>query len=204
MNRIIALIAALVALTAAAPRAAADDWSRQDWVYGSLAAAAGGTVGALGGGLAGSLLDVDCDLGDTECVPAFTIAGLGAGLIIGSAYGATAYGRRRGLDGSYRSALIGSLLGNLASGSVAVLAAHTIDDGTIGLPIVMAAIIGLPAVGATMGYKRSAGHATKSEPTVGALLHVSPERVALGTPIVGLAVTPNETAVLVPLAGGTF
>ena len=207
MKHVVVLFVTLVFLSGHTSNAAAEQWSSDDWLYGPLSGVAGGTAGAVGGGLAGSLLDGGCvDFSaDSDCSPAFTIAGLGAGLIIGSAYGVSLYGKKRGMDGSFRSAVIGSLLGNIASGSVIVLAAKTIDNGAIGFPVVIAALVGFPAVGATIAYKRSRG-STESEPvrSSAALIEVTPEHVAVQAPIVGWAVTASETAVYVPLAGGTF
>jgi hypothetical protein len=204
MMRIVLAIAVvtLTVVRLAAP-AHAEDWSRDDWLYGSLAAGAGGAGGALVGGLAGSLLDT-CGPADRACIPASTIAGAGAGLLLGSAAGVTLYGKRRGHDGSFGRAVIGALLGNLAAGPVVVLAAHTIDEPALGLPIVIGTLVAFPAIGATIGYQRSIGGGGDSTPGSGALLDVTPEHAQLQVPAVGLSITAHETVVLVPLAGGTF
>lgn len=204
MKALSLLLAAVFVICFSSGRAEADTWSKDDWIYGPLAGAAGGTAGALAGGLAGSLLDGRCLSSDNDCVPAFTLAGLASGLIIGSAYGVSFYGKKRGLGGSFRSAVIGSLLGHVASGSVIVLAAKTIDEPAIGFPIVFAALVGMPAIGSTIAYKRSAGGEPSDERISGALIDVTPDRIKLSPPAIGFAVTKSETAVLIPLAGGTF
>lgn len=205
MKHLASVVIVAFLVTASAHTAAAEQWTGDDWLYAPLSGAAGGAGGALAGGLAGSLLDGPCLDPDNDCMPAFTIAGLGAGLIIGSAYGVKLYGKKRGHDGKFSSAVIGALLGNIASGSVVVLAAKTIDNGTIGFPAVIGAIIGFPAVGATIAYKRSRGSGGDDrERASAALLEITPEHVALQAPLVGWSVTDDETAVYVPVAGGTF
>jgi hypothetical protein len=211
----IALAAAIAALAAALPRAARADegWRQKDWVYGSLSAAAGGTgLGALGA-LGGSLLDPPCTpSATTTCTPAFTLAGAGAGLIIGSAYGVTLYGRKRGLGGSLKSAVIGSLIGNVASGSAMVLVVRAIDSETIGLPIAFGVLIGFPAVGATIGYRRSVDEGVPAPvgppppaPVALALVGHSPEAgLSLQVPAVTVAALGDDVAVYVPLAAGRF
>lgn len=205
MKQLVSVALITILLAVATGSARAETWKKDDWIYGSLSAAAGGAAGALAGGLAGSLLDGTCFRKENDCVPAFTIAGLWAGLVLGSAAGVTYYGKKRGLKGRMNSAVLGALLGNLASGSIVALAASSIDSGTIGIPIVLAAVIGGPAIGATIFYRRSLGSdSTADERTTAALLEISPERVKLRMPLVGLAVTRSETAVVLPLAGGRF
>lgn len=203
---------AFVTAAASLPRSAhADDrWQGNDWIYGGLAAAGGGTLGAASGALAGSLLDPGCSPDATSCVPAFTLAGAGAGLIIGSGYGVNLYGRRRGLDGSFRSAVIGALLGNIASGSVMVIAARTIDDGAVGVPVAIGVLIGFPAAGATIAYKRSllGAEPTSAPPPppmpVALVSHEPGTGLRLGVPVVSVAAIEDDLAVHVPLAAGRF
>jgi hypothetical protein len=201
------LVAVGLGLTIDRTSAHADDWSSGDTVYATLSGAGGGVGGAGLGGLAGSLLDGGCNFSSTDdCVPAFTLAGIASGLIIGTASGVSWYGKRRGKRGSFRAALVGSLLGHLASGSVVVLAAATIDNGAIGFPVVFAAMVGMPAIGSTIAYRRSIDpeQPPSSAPTSGALIDVSADGVIVGPPAIGFAVTPRETVVTMPLAAGRF
>lgn len=213
MKRVLPPVLAVLLLgyVLARPAHADGGWRGDDWIYGGLSAAGVGAAGAATGALAGSLLDPSCAPEATSCVPAFTLAGAGAGLIIGSGYGVTYYGRKRGLDGSFRSAVIGALLGNVASGSVMVIAARTIDDPAVGLPVAIGVLVGFPAAGATIAYKRSV---RSDEPTNApppppplpvALVEHSPERgLRLGIPAVTVAAIGNDVAVHVPLAAGRF
>ena len=204
MNHWAAVLALMVVVAAEPGTSHAEDWPKDGWLYAPLAGAVGGTLGAASGGLAGSLLDT-CSFSTPNCTPAFTIAGLGAGLIIGTAAGVSWYGKRRGLRGSFRRAVVGALLGHLASGSVVVLTASTVDNGAIGFPLVIAAIVGMPAVGASIMYKRSMGSpVASSESRSPALVAVDQGKVAVQIPIVGVGVTASETVVLLPLAGGRF
>ena len=210
---VLPLLTALLAVLAVSPprSAHADDrWHGDDWLYGGLAAAGAGTLGAVGGGLAGSLLDPPCRSEDRSCLPAFTIAGAGAGLILGSAYGVTYYGRKRGLDGSFRSAVLGAVLGNIASGSVMVVATRVIDEPAIGIPVAIGVLVGFPAAGATIMYRRSVrgGEPTTAPPPppVPAALvgHEPGQGLRLGVPVVSVAALGDDFVLHVPLAAGRF
>lgn len=200
------LLLAFALVIATSSTAHADEWSSGDTVYATLSGSVGGAGGALGGGLVGSLLDGRCSFDpESDCIPAFTLAGLASGLIIGSASGVSWYGKRRGKRGSFGRAVLGAVLGHIASGAIVALAATTLDSGAVGIPVVFTAMIGMPALGATIAYKRSSGSPPDAErPISGALLDVSPIRIQLRPPVIGLAVTPGETALFVPVAGGRF
>jgi hypothetical protein len=203
----------IAVLATSVPRAARADeqWTGGDWLYGGLSAAGGGTLGAAGGALAGSLLDPPCQPDDTSCLPAFTLAGAGAGLIIGSAYGVSTYGRKRGLDGSFRKAVLGALLGNIASGSAMVIATRVIDEPSIGIPVAIGVLVGFPATGATIMYKRSVHSEGPSSgpppppPLPVALVEHDPATgTRIGVPAITFAAVGDDVAVHVSLASGRF
>lgn len=211
MKQTVLLLVTAVLATLLPRSARADDrWDRGDWLYGGLSAVGGGTLGAVSGAAAGSLLDRPCRPDETSCFKAFTIAGAGAGLIIGSAYGVTLYGRMRGLHGSATKALLGAILGNVASGAAMVVAARVIDNGAIGIPVAVGVLVGFPAVGATIAYKRSVKSAEPAtappRPAVPLALveHTPGGGVALGIPAVTFAAIGDDVAVHVSLAAGRF
>lgn len=181
-----------------------------DFLWMTLTGAGGGAAAGLAGALVGSLLDADCTTTATASCPppAFTLAGAWSGLVIGSAWAVDWYGSRAGYRGRFTPALVGGILGNLASGLPLVLVTRSVDDGAIGFPLVAALLVGGPALGATLGYQSSLPDGEPEASASGGLLDLSADGLRLGLPAMGIG--PDQvrgqrgwTAQL-RLAGGTF
>ena len=74
----------------------------------------------------------------------------------------------------------------------------------LGLPVVFASLVTLPAIGATIGYRRSDRRERETAAPSGALISVSDGRARLSMPAVSFGLDSSGLSLSAPLAGGSF
>jgi hypothetical protein len=133
--------------------------------------AVGNVVGGYTGGYAGLKISSGDD-GDWFEGLGGALIGYSVGSTCGSALGVYLIGNSRNIRGSFGSALLGSLIGEVAASGLALLA----KNGTVAL----ISFIALPPIGAAVLFNRSLRY--KTPPVSHALLNVKSGSCRLGFP----------------------
>ena len=181
-----------------------------DFLWMTLTGAGGGAVAGVGGALLGSILDADCTVTATSSCPppAFTIAGAWSGLVIGSAFSVKWYGDGQGYRGRFTPTLVGGILGNMASGLPIVLVASSLEDDALRAPLLIALMVGGPALGATLGYQYSLPDGEAEAAASGGLVDLGRDGLSFGIPAMGfgpdLVRGQRGWSAQLRLAGGVF
>lgn len=210
MRALLTALCLLFSLSAHATPTVRTSLAGDDFLWMTLTGAGGGAAAGIGGALIGSYLDTDCTVTATrDCPPPpFTLAGAWSGLVIGAAWSVDWYGSRNGYNGRFTTALVGGILGNVASGLPIVLVASGLEDNPLRAPLLIALMVGGPALGATLGYQYSLPDDTVEAASSGGLIDVSGEGLRFAMP--AMAFGPDLVdgrrgwSAQLRLAGGVF
>jgi hypothetical protein len=192
------------------PMAERVDWTGREWFALMLMGDVGGIVVAAGGFLAGA------SIGALACVPLASdnfaclepmalgaLVGGVAGWIGGVPVGVMLFGQKTELrDGKYGPALVGSLLGTLASGLIVGLL-YEAGAGDNLVKMGAYSLLVLPTLGATMGYHRSASRAVPA-PALSLIHYDEGSGFRMGVPALSINRRNGERTTMVSLLGGRF